>query len=185
MHHLHVPRRRQRTTSAPSPAINGDTLTVKTDAGDVHQVQVPSTAQLKRIEPGQTDLSKAEPLEFSSLAAGDRVLVNLDPNVTSGTPQAARIIAIKHADVAKMQQAEIEAWNQGVHGLVKSVDPATGVIVVSMRVGTATKDVDVNTNKETVLKRYAPGSVTLRSGAAGAHWRDPCWRSAMGPRNEE
>ena len=115
--------------------ISGDTLTVKTDAGDVHQVQVPSTAQLKRIEPGQTDLSKAETLEFSSLAVGDRVLVTLDPNVTSGTPQAARIIAIKHADVAKMQETEIEAWNQGVHGLVKSVDPATGVIVVNMRVG--------------------------------------------------
>jgi len=139
--------------------ISGDTLTVKTDAGDVHQVQVPSTAQLKRIEPGQTDLSKAQPLEFSSLAAGDRVLVNLDPSVTSGTPQALRIIAIKHADVTKMQETEIEAWNQGVHGLVKSVDPATGAIVVSTRVGAATKDVTVNTSKATVLKRYAPGSV--------------------------
>ena len=115
--------------------------------------------ELKRIEPGQTDLSKAENLELSSLAVGDRVLVTLDPNVTSGTPQAARIIAIKHADVAKMQQAEIEEWNQGVHGLVKSVDPATGVIVVNMRVGAQTKPVTVNTTKATVLKRYAPGSV--------------------------
>lgn len=139
--------------------ISSDTLTVKTDAGDAHQVQVPSTAQLKRIEPGQTDLSKAETLEFSSLTVGDRVLVTLDPNVTSGTPQAARIIAIKHADVAKMQETEIEAWNQGVHGLVKSVDPTTGVIVVNMRVGAQTKPVTVNTTQATVLKRYAAGSV--------------------------
>jgi hypothetical protein len=142
-------------------AINGDTLTVKTDAGDVHQVQVPSTAQLKQIEPGQTDLSKAQTLEFNTLAIGDRVLVNLDPSVTSGTPQALRIIAIKHAEVAKMQQAEIEAWNQGVHGLVKSIDPATGVIVVSTRAGTVTKDVTVKTTPATVLKRYAPGSVSF------------------------
>ncbi len=140
-------------------AINGDTLTVKTDAGDVHQVQVPSTAQLKQIEPGQTDLSKAQPLEFQSLATGDRVLVNLDPSVTSGTPQALRVIAIKHADVTKMQEAEIEAWNQGVHGLVKSVDPASGAIVVSTRAGSVTREVTVNTGKATVLKRYAPGSV--------------------------
>jgi hypothetical protein len=140
-------------------AISGDTLTVKTDAGDEHQVQVPSTAQLKQIEPGQTDLSKAQPLEFSGLTTGDRVLVNLDPGVTSGTPQAVRVIAIKHADVAKMQAAEIEAWNQGVHGLVKSIDPGTGAIVVNMRVGTATREVTVNTTKATVLKRYAPGSV--------------------------
>jgi uncharacterized membrane protein YgcG len=140
-------------------AINGDTLTVKTDAGDVHQVQIPSTAVLKRIAPGQTDLTKAEPLEFSSLAVGDRVLVTLDPNATSGTPQAARIIAIKQADVAKKQEAENAAWNQGVHGLVKSVDPTAGVIIVTTRIGPLTKDVTVNTTAATMLKRYAPGSV--------------------------
>jgi hypothetical protein len=140
-------------------AISGDTLTVKTDAGDVHQVRVPATAALKRIAPGQTDLTKAEPLDFSSLAVGDRVLVTLDPNATSGTPQAARIIAIKQADVAKKQEAENAAWNQGVHGLVKSVDATTGVIVVTTRMGPITKDVTVNTTAATVLERYAPGSV--------------------------
>lgn len=140
-------------------AISGDTLTVKTDAGDVHQVQVPSTAQLKRIEPGQTDLSKAETIEFGSLATGDRVLVTLDPNATGATPQALRIIAIKQADVAKKQQAETEEWNQGIHGLVKSVDSAAGVVVVNTRMGAVTRAVTVNISKSTILKRYAPGSV--------------------------
>jgi hypothetical protein len=142
-------------------AIDGDTLTVKTDAGDVHQVQVPATASLKRVAPGQTDLTKAEPLEFGSLAVGDRVLVTLDPNVTGSLSQAARIIAIKQADVAKKQEAENAAWNQGVHGLVKSVDATTGVIVVTTRMGSITKDVTVNTTAATVLERYAPGSVVF------------------------
>jgi hypothetical protein len=141
--------------------IDGNTLTVKTDAGDVHQVQVPTTAILKRIAPGQTDLTKADPLDFGSLAVGDRVLVTLDPNVTSGTSQAARIIAIKQADVTKKQEAENAEWSQGVHGLVKSVDTATGVIIVTTRIGPITKDVTVNTTKATVLKRYAPGSVAF------------------------
>lgn len=140
-------------------AINGDTLSVKTDAGQVNTVEVPSTAQLKRISPGQTDLSKAEPLDFASIAVGDRVLVNLDPNATGGTPQALRVIAIKQADVAQKQQTETAQWNQGVHGLVKSVDAAAGVIQVNVRVGAATKAVAVNTTSATVLKRYAPGSV--------------------------
>jgi len=140
-------------------AISGDTLTVKTDAGQVNTVEVPSSAQLKRIAPGQTDLSKAEPIDFASIATGDRVLVNLDPNSTGGTPQALRVIAIKQADVAKKQQTEAEQWNQGVHGLVKSVDAATGVIQVNTRVGAVTKEVNVNTTVSTVLKRYAPGSV--------------------------
>jgi ribosomal protein L21E len=142
-------------------AISGDTLTVKTDQGDAHQVQVPSTAQLKRIAPGQTDLSKAETIDLSGLAVGDRVLVNIDPNATGGTPQAARIIAIKQADVAKKQEAEAAEWNQGVHGLVKSVDAASGVIQVNMRVGAVTKLVTVNTTQATALKRYASGSVNF------------------------
>jgi hypothetical protein len=147
--------------------ISGDTLTVKTDAGDVHQVQVPSTAQLKRIAPGETDLTKAENMEFSGLAVGDRVLVTLDPNATGGAQQAARVIAIKHADVAKMQAAEAEAWSQGVHGLVKSVDSATGTIVVNVRAGAVTKAVTVNTTKSTTLKRYAPGSVRFDEAVPG------------------
>ena len=140
-------------------AISGDILTVKTDAGQVNTVEVPSTAQLKRIAPGQTDLSKAEALDFGSIAVGDRVLVNLDTNATGGTPQALRVIAIKQADVAQKQQTEAAQWNQGVHGLVKSVNAAAGVIQVSVRVGAATKAVAVNTTSSTVLKRYAPGSV--------------------------
>jgi hypothetical protein len=144
-------------------AISGDTLTVKTDAGQVNQVEVPATAQLKRIAPGQTDLSKAEILDFASIATGDRVLVTLDPNASGGatgaTPQALRIIAIKQSDVAQKQQNEAELWNQGVHGLVKSVDPAAGVIQVNVRAGAQTKAVTVNTSSSTVLKRYAPGSV--------------------------
>ena len=168
-------------------AINGDTLTVKTDAGDVHQVQVPATAILKRVAPGQTDLTKAEPLEYSSLAVGDRVLVTLDPNVTSGTPQAARIVAIKQADVAKMQEAENAAWNQGVHGLVKSVDTTTGVIVVTTRIGPITKDVTVNTTSATMLKRYAPGSVVFDQAQPGPitaiHPGDQLW--ARGTKNAD
>jgi hypothetical protein len=147
-------------------AINGDTLTVKTDQGDVHQVEVPSTAQLKRIAPGQTDLSKAESIDFSGLAMGDRVLVNIDPNATGGTPQALRVIAIKQADVSKMQQAETEEWAQGIHGLVKSVDAATGTIMVNTRAGAATKTVTVNTTQSTSLKRYAQGSVNFNQAQA-------------------
>ena len=168
-------------------AINGDTLTVKTDAGDVHQVQVPSTTILKRIAPGEKDLTKAEPLDYSGLAVGDRVLVTLDPNATGGTPQAARIIAIKQADVAKKQEAENAAWNQGVHGLVKSVDATTGVIVVTTRMGPVTKDVTVNTTAATVLKRYAPGSVVFdqaQPAPIGAiHPGDQLW--ARGTRNAD
>ncbi|MGH9561188.1 MAG: hypothetical protein ACRD3S_07010 [Terracidiphilus sp.] len=149
-------------------ALDGRQLTVKTDAGETHQVEVPPDAILKRIAPGEKDLTKAEPLDFSSLAVGDRVLVTLDPNSTGTPPHALRIIAIKASDVAQKQQTESAAWNEGVHGLVKSVDPATGTVMVTVRVGAANNEVAVHTTPATVLKRYAPGSVRFDQAQPGA-----------------
>src|ERR1700761_5515631 len=113
-------------------AINGDTLTVKPDNGDVRQVQVPPAAVLKRVEPGEKDLTKAETIQLTDLATGDRVLVRLAPNATGDTPQAAQIITIKAADVAQKQQQEREEWaRSSVGGLAKSVDAGVGVVVLT------------------------------------------------------
>lgn len=148
-------------------AINGNTLTVKPAQGDARQVEVPSTAELKRIEPGQTNLSAAVPMQFSELAVGDRVLVNLDPNSTGAVPQAVRVVAIKQADVTKKQQQDVEDWQRnGVDGLVKSVDPASGTIILMRRTGTVQKVVTIHTASTTVLKRYASGSVRFNEAQA-------------------
>jgi hypothetical protein len=141
-------------------AINGDTLTVKTDQGEVKQVDVPASAALKRVEPGQKDLSSAVAIQLGDLATGDRVLVRIDPNGSGTNPQAAQIITIKQADVAQKQQQDREDWQRsGVGGLVKSVDAANGVIVLTTGVGATTKVVTVHVSSSTVLKRYAPASV--------------------------
>ena len=141
-------------------AVNGTTLTVKTDAGEIHQVDVPSTAVLKQVEPGAKDLSAALTIEFGSIATGDRVLVRLDPNAAAGTTVALQVIALKQAALAKMQEQEREEWQQqGVGGLVKSVDSAAGVIVLTTGAGTAAKTITIHTTKVTMLKRYAPASV--------------------------
>ena len=148
-------------------AIGTDTLTVKTDSGEVHQVQVPSNAVLKRIEPGQKDLSTAVVMQFGDLATGDRVLVRLDPDAPAGSTQASQIIAIKAADVALKQQADRDDWQKrGVGGLVKSVDSGAGVIVLTSGVGATAKSITVHTNAKTVLKRYAPASVNYDAAKA-------------------
>jgi len=141
-------------------AINGTTLTVKTDAGELRQVEVPSEASLKRIAPGQKDLSTASTVEFGSLAVGDRVLVKIDPSATGTTPQAAQIIAIKQEDVAQKQQRDREDWQRrGVGGLVKSVDASTGVILLTTGVGETSKTIAIKATRSTILKRYSPQSV--------------------------
>jgi hypothetical protein len=139
--------------------IAGDTLTIKPDSGDARQVQVPSSAVLKRIAPGQKDLSTAETIQLSDLATGDRVLVKLDPNVT-GTSQVLQLIAMKQSDIAQKQQQERDDWQRnGVGGLVKSVDTGSGVVVVTSGAGPTAKTVTVHIAKSTVLKRYAPNSI--------------------------
>jgi hypothetical protein len=141
-------------------AINGDVLTVKPDNADARQLEVPSTATLRRVEPGQKDLSSAVTIQLGDLATGDRVLVRLDPNATGETPQAAQIVAIKAADVAVKQQKEREDWaRSGVGGLVKSVDPSAGLIVLASGAGPTLKIIKVHVSSSTVLKRYAPASV--------------------------
>jgi hypothetical protein len=141
-------------------AINGKTLTVRTDAGIQRQVEVPPEASIKLIAPGQKDLSTATTIRFSDLAVGDRVLIKIDTNATGAAAQAAQIIAVKQEDLAQKQQKEKEDWQQrGVAGLVKSVDATAGVVVLTTGAGPTAKTVTVHTGSATILKRYAPGSV--------------------------
>ncbi len=141
-------------------SISGDTLTVKTDAGEAHQVQVPDSATLKRIAPGQKDLSTAETIKLSDLATGDRVLVKLDPDAAGATPQAQQIVAVKQTDIAQKQQQDMTDWQRnGLGGLVKSVDAASGVVVLTTGAGPTAKTVTVHLAKNAVLKRYPPNSI--------------------------
>lgn len=141
-------------------AITGNTLTVKTDGGDQRMFDVPAEAVLKRIAPGEKDLSKAAEITFSDLAVGDRVLVKIDVGATAPTPQAAQIIAVKAEDLAQKQQKDREAWQRnGIAGLVKTVNPAENLITLTVGAGATAKTVTVHLTKSTVLKRYAPGSV--------------------------
>ena len=146
-------------------AISGNTITVKTDAGESKQVTVADSAVLKRLEPGQKDLSAAATIQVTDLASGDRVLVKLDP--ASATPQAVQIVAMKQTDIAQRQEKEREAWQRdGTGGLVKSVDTASGVVMLTTGAGPTAKTVTVHIGKDAVLKRYASNSVRFADAQA-------------------
>ncbi len=146
-------------------AITGTSVTVKTDAGDQRQFDVPADATIKRIAPGEKDLNKVTAIVFTDLAVGDRVLVKLAAD--SPTPVATQIIAVKQEDLAKKQQKDREDWQRrGVGGLVKSVDANTGTILLDTGAGATAKTVTVRTTKATILKRYAPDSVRFDQAQA-------------------
>src|SRR5271165_1029965 len=121
------------TTSAQSTrivgsvtAINGKSLTIKSDAGATTTVSVNDNARLLRTAPGVKTLAGATPIQFSDLAVGDRVLAVVALASDGSTARATTVIAMKQEDIAQKQQAEQADWQKrGIGGLVKAVDAST------------------------------------------------------------
>jgi hypothetical protein len=123
---------------------------------------VPDGVRIQRIAPGAKDLSNAATIQFSDLAVGDRVLVRLSPDSTADPVTAISIVAIPQADLVQKQQQDREDWQRnGVGGLVKSVDAGTGVVVIVSGAGATQKTITLHTTPATVLRRYAPNSVSF------------------------
>jgi Domain of unknown function (DUF5666) len=143
-------------------AVASGMLTVKTDAGIERKVTVPDGIKLQRIAPGAKDLSNAATIQFTDLAVGDRVLVRIAPDPATDPVTAISIVAIPQADLAQKQQKEREEWQRnGVGGLVKSVDAGTGVVIITSGAGPTQKTITLHTSPATVLRRYAPDSVSF------------------------
>ncbi|MGA2484135.1 MAG: DUF5666 domain-containing protein [Candidatus Acidiferrales bacterium] len=141
-------------------AIKGDTIRLTTDVGGEIDVVVEETTRIVRVEPGQKDLKGATVLPFKDLQVGDRILVRGQPSADGKTFTAAGVIAMKHVDLEAKQQHEREDWQwRGIGGLVSAVDPAAGIVTISIGLGATATNVAVHTTKDTVIRRYAPDSV--------------------------
>lgn len=141
-------------------AINGNVLTLTTDSGSEVKVQLSSDVKVLRIPPGSKDLKEATVIQLSDLQAGDRILVRGKPGEGPSSLVATTVIAMKKADIAEVRAQEREEWQRhGIGGLVKSVDVADNAIAISTLTAAGPKDVVIHVAKDTVLRRYAPGSV--------------------------
>src|SRR5882757_5172134 len=157
------------STSAPAKtppilgtikAIASESLTVTTDAGAETKVTISTATKLLRVAPGSKDLAQAEAIPFSEFQQGDRVLVRLRCAGDPPACEAGTVIAMKKSDIAEKRSHEGEEWQKhGVGGLVNGVDAAHGTITISTMTAAGKKDVTVEIGKNTVIRRYAPGSV--------------------------
>jgi hypothetical protein len=141
-------------------SISGNSITLATDAGAEITVQLASNAIMVRVAPGQTDLKSATPIQLSDLQAGDRILVRGELSSDGKSFVAAGVIAMSRSDVEATKERDSEDWQKrGVGGLVESVDPGAGAIRISAASMGGTKTIVIRTNKDTVLRRYAPDSI--------------------------
>ena len=141
-------------------SISGNSLVLSGDAGDEVHVDVRDSTKIVRIAPGQRDLKDAQTIALTDLQTGDRILVRGKTGDDGKTFAATSIIAMKKGDIAEKQNREREEWQKsGVGGLVNSVDAAAGVVSVTVPSLREKKTVAVHISTQTILRRYAPGSV--------------------------
>jgi hypothetical protein len=150
-------------------SIAGTTVTITTDTGAAASVNVQPTTKIVRVEPGQTDLKTAVPLELKDLQVGDRVFIRWKATDTAQPVNAIGIIVMKRADVDAKQQHEREDWQKrSVGGLVTAVDPATKTMSISVTAIDGKKSMAINTTPKTVFRRYATDSVKFDDAKVSA-----------------
>ena len=136
-------------------AINGNTLTIATDAGTEANIEIQEATKILRLAPGEKDLKSATAVQLSDVQTGDRVLVT--GTQAGDKVTALRVIVMKQSDIAQKQQQEREDWQRrGAGGLVTAVDPAAATVTISTG---PNKKLTVQTTKATVIREYSPDSV--------------------------
>ena len=143
-------------------AITPHDFVLTTAAGGDVAVTVPANARILLVPPGSKDLSAAQAGTIGDISAGDRAIVSGSPGDTGGTLNATRVIVMKSTAIAANRASEQAAWARGAGGIVRSVDPATGVITISSGMRTLT----IDTSPKTVVRRYAGTSVRFEDAVA-------------------
>jgi hypothetical protein len=145
-------------------ATAGNSLTLKTDAGQEVVVSVPEGARILQLAPGSTDLKTAQTIALKDIATGDRVLVSGKAGDTTGSFAAARVILMKSSDIAQKHEMEQADWQKrGTGGIVSAVDAGTGTLTVTV----GAKKVAVTTSGKTQFRRYAGDSVKFEDAKPG------------------
>ncbi len=138
-------------------AVQGNTVTVKTDAGVIATLVVNDQTKIVQTAPGQKDLSGATAIHVTDIQVGDRILSRTTASEDGKSYLASSVIAMKQADIAQKQQQEREAWQRsGIGGLIQAVDAAAQKVTITVP---QTGLLVIHATPSTILRRYAPDSV--------------------------
>jgi Domain of unknown function (DUF5666) len=148
--------------------VNGSTITLTAGGGNDIDVTVLDSTNLVKTAPGQKDLKGATPIQLQEVQVGDRVLVLGTIGDDGKSVLASRVIVMKKTDIADKQQHELEDWQKrGVGGVVKTINPGTGIITISNSSTGAAKILEIHTSKDTIVRRYSPDSVKFDDAKLG------------------
>lgn len=135
--------------------VEANAFVLTTASGQDVNVTVPAGASVLLVQPGSRDLKSAQAGTVADIAPGDRTIVNGTAGDGASALNATRVIVMKSSAIAATRATEQAEWAQGVGGIVRTVDPATGVITLANGLQMLT----VSTAPTTSVKRYAGGSI--------------------------
>jgi co-chaperonin GroES (HSP10) len=145
-------------------AVAGNSLTLKTDAGQQVVVSVADGARILQLAPGSTDLKTAQTITLAGIAVGDRVLVTGTAGDSAGTFAGSRVILMKSSDIAQKHEMEQADWQKrGSGGIVSAIDSGTGALTMAA----GAKKITVATSGKTQFRRYAGDSVKFEDAKPG------------------
>ena len=146
-------------------AVAGNSLTLKTDAGQEVVVSVADGARILQLAPGSTDLKTAQTIALKDIAVGRSRAGEREGRRHCGRRFAAsRVILMKSSDIAQKHEMEQADWQKrGTGGIVSAVDAGTGTLTVSV----GAKKIAVNTSSKTQFRRYAGDSVKFEDAKPG------------------
>jgi hypothetical protein len=135
-------------------AVEGQTISLKSDVGTVASVNVTDATRLLRMPPGQKELAVATPIQLPAIHAGDRVLANGVSEDEGKTIRATTVVVMTASDVAQVHAQEQQAWRNGKRGVVTAVDSAARKITIQSA-GSASM---IQVADSASLLRYKDGS---------------------------
>jgi Domain of unknown function (DUF5666) len=136
-------------------------FTVKEDkTGAEYTVSTTATRRFLKVPPGEKDLKRAQPMEASQIAVGDRLLARGEKDASAPKLDAVIMIVMTAGELQQKHESELADWQKrGNRGTVNSVDPGTKQITITLRGPEGPKQVSVLTTPETQFSQYAPDSV--------------------------
>ncbi len=153
--------------TAPSKSVVGEVTSidasakqfnVKGDDGANYIVVIDDNTSYLRLPLGEKDLKKAEKINLSNIAAGDRLLARGSAGQDAKPAPAKTVIIMTKADVAKKQEHDRAEWQRrGVAGTVMLVNTSTKEITINTH-GRDAKSIVIDASG-TAFRRYAPDSV--------------------------
>ena len=139
--------------------ISAGKIVLQTKDGAI-EVALTDKTQFKRIPPENPILPAAVASSFAEIEVGDKLLVTGAVSEDKKSVPAKAVYLLSKSDIAQRNVKDQEKWKtRGISGQVKTINPQTKEIVVSVRGIAGSNDVTVTPKDNAKLLRYAPNSV--------------------------